>query len=122
MSSVVHPGCVITFTSFFLEEKSSRRRYLTNELPTTIILVFLSPLDLILILLKFEFNIIPFSFCQAGQTDFQNLAFWSASYHSVFYHLILINLVYQTGYLKLVYISETVQHALFEIPDPFNTI
>ena len=39
MSSVVDFLCIITLALFFLEENSSRRRYLTKESPATIILV-----------------------------------------------------------------------------------
>ena len=60
-----------------------------------------------------------FAFCPVAPTHFQNLAFWLASCHSFFYHLIS---VYQTGHLKSTYISETVQHASFELRDPLSVI
>ena len=45
MSSVVEFLCIITLALFFLEENSSRRRYLTKESPATIILVLYFNVD-----------------------------------------------------------------------------
>ena len=68
MSLIVDSGWVITFTLFFLEDNSYHHRYSTNKLPTTIILVLLSPLDSILILSFSGFPLLRLCFLLTSQT------------------------------------------------------
>ena len=103
-TSVVHPGCVITFILFFLEDNFSRRRYSTKESPTIIMLILISALDLV-------FNVIVFRFSAAMtllliaitiRSSLRGLDFETAAFQHSFclfycYHLLCIDLLIVTN-------------------------